>query len=93
MFARWFAGQPENVEQSSGPIGLAGTECTADVSSRHAYVKLAICGAAAMPNAVEIAWHSAIESCAANQSASLIVNGSPNEAHTLLHASPHALGL
>jgi hypothetical protein len=46
-----------------------------------------------MPKALEIAWHSGVVSCAANQAASLIVKGSPSDAHTLLQGSPQALGL
>src|SRR5690349_16245435 len=45
---------------------------------------------ATMPNASEIAWHSSAESCAANQSASLMSRLSPSAPHTSLHASPHA---
>lgn len=86
MLVRWFAGHPENDEQNNGPTSVAGIDRAALLSSMHAYVYEPKFTGVAIPNALEIAWHSPTESCAANHAASLIVKGKPRLAHTSLHA-------
>ena len=46
-----------------------------------------------IPKASAIAWHSVGVSCAANQVASVIVNGSPSSAQTAVHPWPQVVVL
>src|SRR5262245_44017599 len=92
IIVRCSGGHSASVAQQSRPAGRMPDVASETSASAHAQAYDENDASPSIPDASAIAWHSALVSCAATQSVSLMSSERPSASQTLLHACPHALG-